>query len=346
MRTARGRMWALGLWAYGHAFAPAIQADLIPEDVSSGTQVLQGYSASYALIIEMSDYPPGPWPDLDSIPAELNAVEHLLREQGVSSITRLRNLDVTQLRTGFEAFIHGFGAEKDARLIVFYAGHGYTTADGTAYLVPAMQSDPQIDMGSFSRDALSMDQVVSWARQFESKHVLFFFDSCFSGSIFLQRGPVETRRWISKLTQAPVRYFITAGSAHETVPARSELVPELIRGVRFGKADLNRDGYVTSGELGLFLRESIMKRSIQTPQHGPLRDGKYDGGDVVFKVIEPKDDSAKISTFAQSSTPEFTSPLRRGIQRNGPRGSFSAGVFDIQYRVDSPPSPRASSHAR
>lgn len=318
MRTTIARLWALGLWAYGHVAAPAIQADLIPEDVSSGAQVLQGYSASYALIIEMSDYPPGPWPDLDSIPAELDAVERLLREQGVSSITRLRNPDITRLRAGFEAFIHGFGAEKEARLIVFYAGHGYTTAEGAAYLVPATQSDPQTDMRSFTRDALSMEQVVSWARQFESKHVLFFFDSCFSGSIFLQRSPAQTRGWISRLTQAPVRYFITAGSAHETVPARSELVPELIQGVRHGKADLNRDGYVTSGELGLFLRQNIMKRTFQTPQHGPLRDGKYDGGDVVFKVLDPADDSTSSSTFAQSTTPEGLSPLRHGLQRSVP----------------------------
>lgn len=304
MGVAKRSMWMLALLLFNGIVASTSLADLIPEEISSGSEVLQGYSGSYALIIEMSDYPPGPWVDLDSIPAELDEVERLLREQDVSTIIRLHNPDITELRAGFETFIRDHGAEKEARLIIFYAGHGYTTAEGNAYLVPRTSADPQKNPKMFSVEALDMKQVTTWARQIQSKHVLFVFDSCFSGSIFLQRGAQETRNWISKLTQSPVRYFITAGSAHESVPARSELVPELVQGVRFGRADMNSDGYVTSGELGLFLRESIMKRSVQTPQHGPLRDGVYDGGEVVFKVPHHPEVWGNTPALAHSALPE------------------------------------------
>lgn len=254
---------------------------------NSGDAVLSGYSSSHALLIEQSDYPPGPWDDLESIPREHDRLETLLREDGVRTVTRVRNAGLSELRVAFEKFIADHGFEKDARLIVFYSGHGYTTPDGKAYLVPSTSADPRKDIAQFKRETLDMNQVASWARQMDAKHVLFIFDSCFSGSIFAQRGPRDLPPWITKLTTEPVRYFITAGSANEQVPAESVLVPNMIRGLRYGLADFNKDGFVTSGELGVYLRETIITTGLQTPQHGPLREPRFDGGDVVFRVPNP-----------------------------------------------------------
>lgn len=270
---------------------------------TSGDAIFAGYSSSHALLIEQSDYPPGPWDDLESIPREQDRLETLLREVGMNTITRVRNAGLVGLRMAFEQFMAEHGFEKDARLFIFYSGHGYTTPDGKAYLVPSTSADPRKDLAQFKRETLDMNQVASWARQMDAKHVLLVFDSCFSGSIFAQRGPRDLPPWITQLTQEPVRYFITAGSANEQVPSQSLLVPNMIRGLRYGLADLNKDGFVTSGELGVYLREHIITTGLQTPQHGPLREPQFDGGDVVFRVPDP----AWLATVdAESSAAEST----------------------------------------
>ena len=39
----------------------------------------------------------------------------------------------------------------------------------------------------FFRKSLKMTRVLSWAKEIESKHALFVFDSCFSGSVLRSR---------------------------------------------------------------------------------------------------------------------------------------------------------------
>jgi hypothetical protein len=47
---------------------------------------------------------------------------------------------------------------------------------------------PSDDEQGFLGKAIPMGQFNAWARQMEALHVLFVFDSCFSGSIFVSRG--------------------------------------------------------------------------------------------------------------------------------------------------------------
>jgi hypothetical protein len=54
-------------------------------------------------------------------------------------------------------------------------------------------------------------------------------------------------------TSKPIRQFISAGSANQTVPAVSVFRPLFIRGIN-GAADLDEDGYVTGVELGMYLQ--------------------------------------------------------------------------------------------
>lgn len=292
----------------------------------SGDAIFSGYSSSHALLIEQSDYPPGPWDDLESIPREHDRLETLLREVGMNTVTRVRNAGLVGLRTAFQQFMAEHGFEKDARLFVFYSGHGYTTPDGKAYLVPSTSADPRKDMAQFKRETLDMNQVASWARQMDAKHVLLVFDSCFSGSIFAQRGPRDLPPWITQLTKEPVRYFITAGSANEQVPAQSLLVPNMIRGLRYGLADLNKDGFVTSGELGVYLREHIITTGLQTPQHGPLREPQFDGGDVVFRVPDPK---WLAKEDAESSPAESALVLVPSVTPNAVNSSAQSRTQDV-----------------
>jgi formylglycine-generating enzyme required for sulfatase activity len=267
----------------------------ITAETQSG-QSLELYSNSYALLIGVSDYSAG-WPDLPKIPRELDAVEAVLQEQGFQ-ITRVRDPDHRQLVDAFQQFIDRYGFEHNNRLLVYFSGHGYTRQDGEkGYLVPADAPNPLRDEVGFLHRALEMNQILAWARRIEAKHALFLFDSCFSGTVFKAKSLPAQPPHITTLTARDVRQFITAGSEGEEVPAESTFTPVFVDALRYGKGDLNQDGYVTGTELGLYLQAEVPKYVHQSPQFGRIRDYNLSQGDFVFVLPRPV------------SVPPFPSPL-------------------------------------
>ena len=83
----------------------------------------------------------------------------------------------------------------------------------------------------------------------QSRHVLFVFDSCFSGTVLNLRAGV-TPRQISERVKHPVRQFITAGRANEPVPDYSVFKQEFLDLIQGKAKDPFPDGYITGEELG------------------------------------------------------------------------------------------------
>ncbi|MBI4773794.1 MAG: PEGA domain-containing protein [Deltaproteobacteria bacterium] len=247
---------------------------------NTGRQV-GSYHQSYALLIGVSNYTAG-WPNLENIPDELEGVESALKGQGFN-VEKVLNPGADEMKRAFEEFINRYGLYEDNRLLFFFSGHGHSRKEGKeGYIVPADAPDPRFDDIGFVQKAISMRQIVTWARRIESRHALFLFDSCFSGTVFKVRALPEQPPHISDLTARPVRQFITAGSAGETVPARSVFVPSFVRAID-GEADFDRDGYVTGTELGMFLHRKVLSYDArQTPQYGKIKDPDLDEGDFVF----------------------------------------------------------------
>ena len=257
------------------------------EVIISGQKVIL-YENSYALLVGVSDYKY--WPTLKSVTKEIRLLESALNKQGFS-IRTLMNPTSMVLKETIEEFISSHGLRDNNRLLIFFSGHGYTRKAGKkGYIVPADAADPRVDEMDFVRKTIDMEQIQTWAKKIEAKHALFVFDSCFSGTIFKTRD-FPTPAYISYLTAKPVRQFITAGDAGELLPSKSYFVPCFIRGIE-GEADVDRDGYITATELGLFLQREIKNYNIgQTPQYGKIRDPELDQGDFVFigkKIIPPK----------------------------------------------------------
>ncbi|MBI4382402.1 MAG: sel1 repeat family protein, partial [Nitrospinae bacterium] len=90
---------------------------------------------------------------------------------------------------------------------------------------------------------------------------------------------------IGHKTSKPIRQFITAGSADETVPDHSVFREQFVAALE-GEADTDKDGYVTGAELGEFLHKTVVNysRSAQHPQYGKIRDPRLDKGDFVFPL--------------------------------------------------------------
>jgi len=250
---------------------------------TEGQSILSSYTGSYALLIGESDYTNG-WPDLETIPGELQQVQSLLKNNGFQ-VEKSLNLNARQLRNRFEIFINQYGFDENNRLLFFYSGHG-ETHKGKGYIVPTDAPNPDFDEKGFLQKALTMTEILAMARRMTAKHALFLFDSCFSGTVFKAKVRPKVPRQISKMARLPVRQFITAGSANETVPAKSVFTPVFVDALRYGLGDLTKDGYVTGQELGLYLQSKVPQHTDQTPQYGKIKDYDLSRGDFVFAVGE------------------------------------------------------------
>jgi len=261
----------------------------IPVIDSKGNQVVL-YKESHALIVGISEYSSG-WPMLPGVQNDIEQVELALKENGFRTVV-VSNPSHDALKKAIENFINEYGQDVGNRLLFYFAGHGHTLklsfGEDMGYFVPADAPHPEKDKIGFLAKGLNMELVQVYAKQIQSKHALFIFDSCFSGSFFSISRSVPDN--ISYKTSQPVRQFITSGSANEEVPDKSIFREQFIAALR-GEGDLDTDGYVTGTELGEFLQKNVINYSkdSQHPQYGKMRNPRLDKGDFVF-TLRPSDD--------------------------------------------------------
>lgn len=238
------------------------------------------YENSYALVIGAGKYEH--WPRLNFVESETRDVAAALRNHGFQ-VEYVPHPNGKTLKARFEKFINDYGYNEKNRLLIFFAGHGHTRKKTKGYLVPVDAPDPQLVTSSqFLKYALSMDQIIAWAKIMEAQHVLFVFDSCFSGTVFQTRA-LHQPQDINKNTIKPTRQFITAGTEDEKVPAKSHFTPYFIRALE-GDPDANtfKDSYLTGSELGKYLTSRGYEN--QTPVYGKILDPDLNRGDFVFAL--------------------------------------------------------------
>jgi hypothetical protein len=271
----------LNLWAVAQDTRGSVKVKYADRNTSETL-----YEGSYALVIGVSDYTNG-WDKLPGVKSDVEAVKAEL-EKHKFNVETLLNPTERELDNKIHQFIKLKGIDFDNRLLIYFAGHGYTETIQNrremGYIVPVDAALPQNDLNGFRQKAVSMDTIQNYARQIFSKHALFIFDSCFSGSLVSRgRGIVPPR--IIEEVKNPVRQFITAGAANQTVPDESIFRRFFIRGLE-GEADRNKDGYILGSELADYLKDKVIEYSneTQTPQYGKIRDLNLDQGDFVFVV--------------------------------------------------------------
>jgi len=170
------------------------------------------------LVIGNDRYANG-WPRLSNGVKDAEKIATALTAKGFQ-VTLKRNLDARTMEAAFKDFFIDRGADPDARLFVWYAGHGHTDDTGEGYLI---QTDGVLvrERRKFLRTALSLRRFGEFVRLAESKHVFTVFDSCFAGTIFdVARAAPPPQ--VTRVTTQPVRQFLTVGDAGQTV---SETAP-------------------------------------------------------------------------------------------------------------------------
>ncbi len=247
------------------------------------------YRGSYALIIGNSNYTNG-WDPIPGAIGDVNEVARVLEKQGFNI-----NLKTDLNRVGFSRAMSEFslkyGKAEDNRLLFYFAGHGYTqkmaTGEELGYLVMVNAPLPEKDLIGFSLRSVDMQSVVTQAKIIRARHVLFMFDSCFSGSIVDMRERVVPKS-ISDKIKYPVRQFITAGRADEPVPDKSVFKQAFLDLLEGRDEEPVPDNYITGEELGYYLKIKVPEYNPnQHPQYGKIRDPRLDKGDFVFVSKSP-----------------------------------------------------------
>ncbi len=303
-------MVVLGVSGDGAAATREIEVDLKATERTDApiAETVRLYEASHALVIGIDAYTGG-WPRLSNAVKDAELVAAELTERGFS-VRLAINLDASALRDTMRSFFAIEGSDPEARLLLWFAGHG-ETLDGEGFLVPAdapVSSDPL-----FKVKALHMRDFGGLVRLAASKHVLSVFDSCFSGTIFAARAGSPLAA-ITRKTILPVRQFVTSGDVGQLVSDDGSFRTLFLRALRGeAGADFNDDGYLTGDELGLYLSQEVsaLTAAAQTPLYGKLQDVRYNQGDFVFVV----------------SKGEGTALPDAGADRLSPRGDDYEALF-------------------
>ena len=242
------------------------------------------YEESHALLIGCSSYQSG-WTKLPGVLRDTEAVATLLMDHGFS-VTKVYDANRETMDKAIREFIGRHGHRAEARLIFYFAGHGYTEPSGgrMSYIVPVDAPVPSTDLAGFRERAFPLEFFSVYAKSFDAKHALFVFDACFSGSIFDTTRGSKKESLAYSATKA-VRQFISSGRADEAVSDGGVFSECFIAGLR-GGADADGDGYITGTQLGEYLYEKVSNHpgSRQHPQHGKLADPMFNKGDFIFVV--------------------------------------------------------------
>lgn len=257
---------------------------------------------SHALLIGVGDYDMSAdgrqaWRDLPAVPDELARLGSVLATVHGFEVETVLDPTGDELSDALESFVNRHGAKPNARLVIMLAGHGTTTESfgkKTAWFVPR-DAPAMTPPAPFRNAALNLRRIEEWSEVLEAKHVLWIFDSCFSGAairmIESRAGGGEPDGWSAHLHTNPVRRVITSGSENEEVPARSRFTERLID-VLGGRVAIGDGGLVTGGQIGSFLREDVIRYTFKQglPKVTPQSDTIVlpgEEGDIVFR-IEPQ----------------------------------------------------------
>ena len=285
----------------------------------------QLYDRSCALIITASTYERhgSGWPDIPN-EKEGDDLHVALKRQGFDS-RRINHVMAGQLLKEMQDFCAKNGT-KDARLLMYFAGHGWTPPGGViGYIVPEDGADYEKEEKKFRQQSVSTDEILKLSHTCRAKHLIFIFDSCFSAALFKTRSKALTAKSLPSVILLEdlgrkARQFITSTDEKTKAPAKSIFTPELVKALD-GNAAIPGLGIVTGKSLALWLRRvvSSSQETPTVPQFGDV--DSEQGGDMVFlggsHIIEQ---------------PAFKSFIRESKEKSFGHGSMFTSSSIVYYR--------------
>ena len=256
------------------------------------------YSSSHALIIGIDTYEyVSPLHHAANDAKAVAEILHRIFSFPEENIITLFDKQATRSDIVNAYFSYESKVDADSRLMVFFAGHGYTktgTHREVGFLVPY---DGRID---------NLATLIRWedftlnAELIPAKHVFFVMDACYGGLVFNRAVSAGSVRFLKDMLIRPVRQALTAGKQDEPVadgggplPDHSIFTGHLLNGL--DSAARAPEGHLTASGLMSYVYRQVANdiRSMQTPAYGFLAGD----GDFVF-------DAPILSTMTASDTAE------------------------------------------
>lgn len=172
--------------------------------------------------------------------------------------------------------------QKNDRIIIFYAGHGYTTSGNRGEIGFLIPYDGETDNLSKS---IRWDQFTLNSELIPAKHILYIMDACYSGLAITRNLRPGSIRFLNDMLQRFTRQVLTAGKANEVVadsggpiPKHSVFTGHLIQALNSNA--YTNDGILTANGVMAYVYEKVSKdyKSNQTPHFGFLEGD----GDFIF----------------------------------------------------------------
>lgn len=256
----------------------------IPEDL---------YENCVAVVIGIDKYTS--WPSLEFSVSDAKAVKEKLRDLGFHHIIELVNHEATRLQ-----ILRLLGdrlpkmLDEDDCLLVYFAGHGQTETfqyedrhlriinEKEGYIIPV-----DGDMENYRGTAISMTAIHKASKNYKAKHILYVFDSCYSG-LGLKRagGTKKADEYIKKISAMKAVQIITAGGENEQVGEEKGhgIFTRYFLMALEGKADLDDDGFIVASEIGTYIRPTVSRKTqnAQTPKFGWI----LGEGDFIFENLD------------------------------------------------------------
>jgi Caspase domain len=294
------------------------------------------YENSLALVIGINEYtnaPPLSYACNDAV-----AIAKHLRDKVQIPESNVRVLlDKAATREAIVATFLQFvdEAKPNDRVLVFFAGHGYTRTSRrgeVGYLVPR-DGNPS-DLATLIR----WDELTRNADLIPAKHVLFIMDACYGGLALTRNVPPGSHRFLKDMLSRYSRQVLTAGKADEVVAdaggpraGHSIFTGHLLDGLE--GAARSGDGIITANGVMAYVYERVGKDqfSHQSPHYGFL-DGD---GDFVFEAPQLSDllQDVQRDTDLLVAPAEVDSPVPPIQQRQEFAGTIKEYLSDNRYRI-------------
>ena len=168
------------------------------------------YASSWALVVGINDYLHAP--PLGYARNDASQVAQILQNKfgfPDGNVILITDESATRERILFEYL--AFTTEKvspDDRIVVFFAGHGYTRPGGRGEVGFLFPVDGTIEnLASLIR----WDELTRGAELIPAKHILFIMDACYGGLAITRSLAPGSMRFVKDMLQRFSRQVLTAG---------------------------------------------------------------------------------------------------------------------------------------
>ena len=246
-----------------------------------------------ALVVGIDTYPTMP---LEAAVNDANAVSQRLSELNFQ-VTTLLDHKATLKNIRHELGTKLALSKPQDQVVIYFAGHGVTEKlhgnKVAGYILPV-----DVNVKDLYSTAISMKELRALTARIPARHILFAFDSCYSGlglsrSAGYSGNKQNLQNYLETISGKRAVYMVTAGKASEVAreyQGHGLFTLHFLDAIA-GAADASpKDGIVQASELGRYVAQKVAleTENEQNPQYG-LIEGD---GDFLFPLMD--DDSIRL----------------------------------------------------